>query len=153
MLIFQILFAEPPGPVQNLVMISKTSTTVGIRWQRPSITGGRSDYYYSIEHSDPRGSASSTISVTNRLEDTAATITYTIENLLPFETYEISVITHNGVSDQVSDTISSRTISITIETSEGCKCSQKKTFILSEFYVVVLVDVFILFLLLILNVV
>ena len=129
---FMNLITESPGRVRNLVVVSKTSTSVEIRWQRPSITGGRSDTYYSIEHSDPRGSASSTITVTNKLEDTGATTTYTIENLLPFETYEISVITHNGVSDQEPDTISSRTRNISVTTNEGCKLSLKTEYFIPK---------------------
>ena len=117
----KIIPLEPPGPVGNLVSVSTTSGSVTISWDRPSSLGGRTDYYYSIEHSDPRGSASSTITANSRLEDANSRVTYTVTNLLPFETYNIRVIAHNGVSDQENSTAGSRTRAVDATTSEAGK--------------------------------
>ena len=100
---------------------STTSDSVTISWDLPSSLGGRIDYYYSIEHSDPRGSACSTITANGSLEDTNSRVTYTVSNLLPFENYNIRVIAHNGVSDQENNTAASRTRSIDVTTRESGK--------------------------------
>ena len=115
------IISEPPGPVGNLISTSTTSDSVTISWDRPSSLGGRTDYYYSIEHSDPRGSACSTITTNSRLEDTNSLVTSTVSNLLPFETYNIRVIAHNGVSDQEPHTAALRTRSIDTTTREAGK--------------------------------
>ena len=98
-----------------------TSDSVTISWDRPSSLGRRTDYYYSIEHSDPRGSASSTITANSRLKDTNSRVTYTVSNLLPSETYNIRVMAHNGVSDQEPSTACSRTRAVDATTSEAGK--------------------------------
>ena len=115
------IFLEPPGPVRSLMSTTTTSDSVTISWDRPPSLGGRTDYYYSIEHSDPRGSASSTITANSRLENTNSRVTYTVSNLLPFETYNIRVIAHNGVSDQEPSTAGSRTRAVDVTTSEAGK--------------------------------
>ena len=100
---------------------STTSDSVTISWDRPSSLGGRTDYYYSIEHSDPRGSASSTVTANSRLEDVNSHVTYNVSNLLPYETYNIRVIAHNGVSDQEPSTAGSRTRTVDATTNEAGK--------------------------------
>ena len=106
-----------------------TSDSVTISWDRPSSLGGRNDYYYSIEHSDPRGSASSTITANSRLQNTNSRVTYTVSNLLPFEAYNIRVIAHNGVSDQEPSTAASRTRSIDATTREAGKLKFDRIYI------------------------
>ena len=114
------LIIAPPGPVQSLSTASTTSTTATISWNRPASTG-RSDYYYYIGRSDPSGSATSITTVNSRLVNTASTVTYTVTDLEPYEDYVITVIAHNGVSDQDSNNVGSRTRTTEARTMQASK--------------------------------
>ena len=76
-----------------------------VSWSRPSQSGGRSDVYYTVQHSDP--DTLGQFIGTTCLSSSATGHTYT--GLRPGTQYCIRVTAHNGVSDQDSDGTSSRT--------------------------------------------
>ena len=57
----------------------------------------------------------------SRLVNTASTVTYTVTDLEPYEDYVITVIVHNGVSDQDTNNVSSRTRTTEAQTMQACK--------------------------------
>ena len=89
---------EPPTSCTNIAVLSKTDTTLTVRWSRPASTG-RDDFFYRVLHSDP-DNFGEFITENANLRDTRSVVTYTMSKLVPFTSYTVKVITHNGVSDQ-----------------------------------------------------
>ena len=77
-----------------------------VSWSRASQSGGRSDVYYTVQHSDP--DTLGQFIATTCLSSAATSHIYT--GLRPETQYCIRVTAHNGVSDQDPDGTSSRTV-------------------------------------------
>ena len=98
-------------------MLEPSETSITVSWSRPSDEGGRTDLYYQVEHSDPDNFGS----FTGTVYLTSDSTTYTLTGLTPYTQYCVRVIAHNGVSDQDSDRIQSRTVENCTETPEASK--------------------------------
>ena len=85
-------------------------------WFSPAVTGGRSDLYYQVEHSDPDnlGTYNGTDYVSG-----GSTRRKVFTGLRPGTQYCIRVIAHNGVSDQDPDGTHLRTVEECTTTAEG----------------------------------
>ena len=91
----------PPNACTNLMVDSRTDTTVVVTWRRPTVTG-RPDYFYVVEVSDPERVCAFN-EHNSRLVNRNIRPTYTVSPLVPHTSYVIRVSVHNGVSDQDPD--------------------------------------------------
>ena len=89
------LHAEPPSPPRS-VSLTPQQSSITVRWSAPSDNGGRTDFYYEVDISDPDnlGSYTGTVYLSGR------STSRTISGLRPFTQYCVRVTAHNGVSDQ-----------------------------------------------------
>ena len=101
------LFLSEPSSSPNSVTVSALpSRKMSVSWSRPSQSGGRSDLYYTVQHSDPDRLGQ--FIGTTCLSSSATSHTYT--DLRPGTQYCVRVMAHNGVSDQDSNRCCLRTI-------------------------------------------
>ena len=93
-----IVFAEPPSAPES-VTLAPQQTRITVSWSPPAESGGRTDLYYQVEHSDPNnlGSFTGTVYLNGGSRST------TFSSLSPFTPYCVRVTAHNGVSDQDPD--------------------------------------------------
>ena len=68
----------PPTTITNLTVTGTTSTTITVRWNRPTTTG-RGDYYYVVEYTDPDGVGEEYIPDNSRLVNSNVQVTYTVD--------------------------------------------------------------------------
>ena len=94
-------------------------TSIVVRWSLPAQTGGRSDLYYQVEHSDPDnlGTYTGTVYLSGR------STSHPFTGLKPYTQYCVQVIAHNGVSDQDPDGTNLRTVEECTRTLESGKSS------------------------------
>ena len=118
------LYAGPPTTITNLTVTGTTSTTITVRFKRPTITG-RSDYYYVVEYSDPDGVGEEYIQDNNsRLVNGNNQVTYTVagadsSGLQANTEYIVRVSVHNGVSDLDGENADDRRQQVQVTTPEG----------------------------------
>ena len=107
-------YAEPPSAPAGLTLTAQ-QTSITVVWSSPAVTGGRSDLYYQVEHSDPDnlGTYISTDYVSG------GSTSHSFTGLRPGTQYCIRVIAHNGVSDQDPDGTHLRTVQQCNPTAEG----------------------------------
>ena len=91
-----LFLSEPPSSPNSVSVSALPSRKLRVSWSRPSQSGGRSDLYYTIQHSDP--DTLGQFICTKCLPSSATSHTYT--DLRPGTQYCIRVTAHNGVSDQ-----------------------------------------------------
>ena len=111
-------FTEPPSAPDDVVL-EPQQTSITIRWLSPAQTGGRSDLYYRVEHSDPDNLGS----YTGTVYKSGGSTSHTFTGLRPYTQYCIRVSAHNGVSDQDPDGDHRRIVEKCNRTMEGCKSS------------------------------
>ena len=116
-------FAGPPTTITNLIVTGTTSTTITVRWNRPTITG-RSDYYYVVEYTDPDEVGAVYIPDNSRLVNGNTQVTYTVagaggSGLQADTEYIIRVSVHNGVSDLDGENADDRRQQVQVTTPEG----------------------------------
>ena len=101
-----LFISEPPSYPNGVTVSALPSRKMSVSWSRPSQSGGRSDLYYTVQHSDP--DTLGQFIGTTCLSSSATSHTYT--DLRPGTQYCIRVTAHNGVSDQDAAGTSSRTV-------------------------------------------
>ena len=101
-------------------MVAESPTSLLASWSLPSQTGGRSDLYYRVEHSDPDNLGS----YTGTVYKSGGSTSHTFTGLRPYTQYCIRVSAHNGVTDQDPDGGHLRIVEECIRTSEDSKCVQ-----------------------------
>ena len=106
---------EPPSAPSGVTLIAQLSS-ITVVWSPPAVTGGRSDLYYQVEHSDPDnlGTYTGTDFVSG-----GSTRHKVFTGLRPGTQYCVQVIAHNGVSDQDPDGTHLRTVEECTTTAEG----------------------------------
>ena len=107
------MHTEPPSAPSGLTLdVQQRSITV--EWSSPASTGGRSDLYYQVEHSDPDilGTYTGTVNLTG------GSTSHSFTGLRPYTQYCVRVIAHNGVSDQDPDGTHLRTVEECTRTPE-----------------------------------
>lgn len=110
-----ILCAGPPTAVRNLRVIDTTTTSFGIQWDVPLVTG-RPDYFYNVEYSNPNNILQYIQHNQRKITNTSI---YPVTGLRPFTTYVIRVSVHNGVSGSDSANDAKRRLQISHTTMEG----------------------------------
>ena len=95
---------EPPTAPRDLSVRAESS--LHFNWTSPAESGGRSDLYYQVEHTDPDNLGTYIGTVYLSGESTSHTFT----GLRGFTQYCVRVIAHNGVSDQDPDGTHLRTV-------------------------------------------
>ena len=113
-----LLCAEPPSACTNVQVTERTDTSLTVSWSRPQITGGRTDLFYRVFHSDP-DDISQLIMVEDNLMTNNPTVMYEVTELRPFTSYIIRVTTHSGVSDEDSANDHLRQCEVSDTTMEG----------------------------------
>lgn len=108
-----------PDPVRDLSTERSDSNSITVSWEKPENTG-RNDYYYQIIATDTNLEV---VHAKDNFINTADTVEYTVPGLKPVTIYIISVVTHNGVSDQDSTSEGHRTVQVRGSTGEGGKTS------------------------------
>ena len=91
-------------------------TRIDIQWITPAHCGGREDCYYLIKagSGSPQRHSPSEFRPNSQEE-------FTIRNLLPDTTYQITVSIHNGVSDQDPENVGNRECTFVAATVPGSK--------------------------------
>ena len=115
-----VINTAPPGPVRDLRVTIVTSTSVTVRWTRPEVIG-RSDFYYTLQYSDPDNIGAFLPANPMRIVNSALSVSHTITGLQPYTTYTIQVTSHNGVSDQDTENAALRIVTIQVRTLGGGK--------------------------------
>ena len=110
-----IFYTEPPSAPGGLTLTAQQSS-ITVVWSSPAVTGGRSDLYYQVEHSDP--DTLGTYTGTDYVNG-GSTRRKVFSGLTPDTQYCIRVIAHNGVSDQDPDGTHLRTVEECTRTAEG----------------------------------
>ena len=95
--------------------LSAQQSSITVVWSSPAVTGGRSDLYYQVEHSDPDNLGTYTGTVYLRGGSTS----HSFSGLRSYTQYCVRVIAHNGVSDQDPDGTHLRTVEECTRTAEG----------------------------------
>ena len=113
-----LIYSAPPGPVRNLRVTRVIDTSVTVTWTRPVVTG-RSDFYYTLQYSDPDNIGALLPVPPRRIDNQALTVTVPITGLQPNTPYTIRVTSHNGVSDQDTENAALRRVDIQVRTMEG----------------------------------
>ena len=113
-------YTEPPSVPVGLTL-TEQQTSITVHWSSPAETGGRSDLYYQVEHSDPDNLG--TYIGTDYVSGTS-TRRKVFSGLRPYTQYCIRVIAHNGVSDQDPDGTHLRTVEECTRTREGREFAQ-----------------------------
>ena len=104
---------EPPSAPGGLTLdVQQRSITV--EWSSPASTGGRSDLYYQVEHSDPDNLGT----YTGTVYLSGGSTSHSFTGLRPYTQYCVRVISHNGVSDQDPDGTHLRTVEVCNRTPE-----------------------------------
>lgn len=99
-------------------MTSISDSSITVTWTRPAITG-RDDFFYEILISEV--GEESRVVVESSYHNSRGTVDYTISNLDPFTSYNIMVVTHNGVSEQDPENADRRLQEVNGVTAEGGK--------------------------------
>ena len=115
-----LIYSASPGSVRNLRAATVTDTSVTVTWTRPVVTG-RSDFYYTLQYSDPDNIGAFLPVPPQRIDNQALSVRYTIPELQPNTPYTIRVTSHNGVSDQDTENAALREVDIQVRTMEGGK--------------------------------
>ena len=102
-----MLLSGPPSAPHNLTISNVTNTTAVLEWEAALDDGDRSDLFYTI---------STNVSSANYI---TTDTNFTLDTLIPFVFYEISVTSGNGVSSQDIDGRDNRTLSVFANTDEG----------------------------------
>ena len=89
----------PPIAPRSLNVRAESSRVVLAGWSSPASTGGRSDLYYQVEHSDPDNLGT----YTGTVYLSGGSTRHLLASLRPYTQYCVRVIAHNGVSDQDPD--------------------------------------------------
>ena len=113
-----LIYSAPPGPVRNLRVTRVIDTSVTVTWTRPVVTG-RSDFYYTLQYSDPDNIGAFLPVPPQRIDNQALTVTDSITGLQPNTPYIIRVTSHNGVSDQDKENAALRRVDIQVKMQEG----------------------------------
>ena len=92
-----------------------SATQIYVNWSSPTQTGGRSDLYYVVEHSDPDNLGQFT---GTSCKSSSAT-SHEFSSLRPATQYCIRVSAHNGVSDQDSANAATRSVEDCTTTPEA----------------------------------
>ena len=100
------LFTEPPQVPNNVAVSEVLAWSINVTWSHPTQTGGRSDLYYTVEHSDP-DRLGQYIGTTCK---GSSSTSHTFTGLRPGTEYCIRVSAQNGVSDQDPDGAHLRTV-------------------------------------------
>ena len=103
--VLSLFISEPPSSPNGVTVSALPSRKMRVSWSRPSQSSGRSDLYYTAQHSDPDTLGQF---IGTCLSSSATSHTYT--DLRPGTQYCIRVTAHNGVSDQDAAGTSSRTV-------------------------------------------
>ena len=112
-----LLLTEPPQAPNSMAVSAASARNIVITWSPPAQTGGRSDLYYTVEHSDP-DRLGQYIGTTCK---GSSSTSHTFTGLRPDTQYCIRVSAHNGVSDQDPDGAHLRTAEECTTTSETCE--------------------------------
>ena len=123
------IYSAPPGPVRSLRAATVTDTSVTVTWTRPEVTG-RSDFYYTLQYSDPDNAGAFLPVPPRRIDNQALTVTVSITGLRPNTPYTIRVTSHNGVSDQDTENAALRRVDIQVRTIEGGKVATCRSYCL-----------------------
>ena len=108
-------YIESPSAPGSLTLTAQQSS-ITVVWSSPAVTGGRSDLYYEVEHSDPDNLG--TYTGTDYVNG-VSTRRKVFSGLTPDTQYCVRVIAHNGVSDQDPDGTRLRTVEECTTTVEG----------------------------------
>ena len=100
---YNIIIAPPSAP-EDVTVIAQSATQIRVTWSSPSQSGGRSDLYYVVEHSDP----DSLGQFTGTSCKSSSATSHTFSSLRPATQYCVRVSAHNGVSDQDSENAATR---------------------------------------------
>ena len=104
--------------MDNLVVTQTDDSSVELEWNKPIKTGGRDDLYYQLTVQETNNGFT-TVHETE-IVSIADTIRYSISGLQSFTTYQITVVSHNGVSDQEDPALEQlRTERVLATTTEG----------------------------------
>ena len=104
-------YTEPPSAPGD-IMLTVQDTNITAEWSSPASTGGRSDLYYQVEHSDPDNPGT----YTGTVYLSGGSINHTFTGLRPDTQYCVRVIADNGVSDQDPDGTHLRTVQVCTRT-------------------------------------
>ena len=104
--VLSLFLSEPPSSPNGVTVSALSSRKMRVSWSHPSQSGGRSDLYYTVQHSDP--DTLGQFIGTTCLSSSATSHMYT--DLRPGTQYCIRVTAHNGVSNQDPAGNSSRTV-------------------------------------------
>ena len=115
-----LIHSGPSGPVRHLQVAILTTTSMTVRWTRPEVTG-RSDFYYTLQYSDPDNIGEFLPAIPLRIVNSSLSVSHTVTGLQPYTTYTIRVTSHNGVSDQDTENAALRIVTIQVRTQEGGK--------------------------------
>lgn len=109
----------PPDAVTDLSadLEAATSNSITVSWKPPKETG-RDDFYYEVLVAEMATQEVVFVGVTTT---TADPVVYTVEGLRSFTNHTVTVITHNGVSDQDAINQAKRQVQVRAATTEGGK--------------------------------
>ena len=109
-----LIIVEPPSAPQGLTLTPEQTSITAV-WSSPAQTGGRSDLFYQVEHSDPDNLGT----YTGTVYLSGGSTSHTFTGLRPYTDYCIQVTSHNGVSDQDPDGTHLRTVKECTRTLES----------------------------------
>ena len=110
----------PCSHPRDLRVTEVTSTNVTVRWTRPEVTG-RTDFYYILQYSDPDNIGEFLPAIPIERVSSELSVSHTVTGLRPYTTYTIRVTCHNGVSDQDTENVALRIVTIQVRTLGGGK--------------------------------
>ena len=108
--------SAPPPPISGCNVSQQFDTRIDIQWITPPHCGEREDCYYliKIRNGSPKRHSPSEFRPNSQE-------TFSIRNLQPDTTYQITVSVHNGVSDQDPENVGNRECTIVAATVPGSK--------------------------------